>query len=127
MKESHPNLYPYLSYILQDRWEIGSEPQTIIHIIEKHFKNYADLKILDLGCGKGAVSIREDIKNLSGYDAIILGSIGPVFGDFFLNCDHSVKVCQQGWDFHYRRGMHERQQPIYASGNSEERKSPSTN
>jgi cyclopropane fatty-acyl-phospholipid synthase-like methyltransferase len=84
------------------------------------------LKILDLGCGKGAVSvriaqklgcacfgidgipefideanrkarefqvehlcrftvgdIREQVRALSGFDIIILGSIGPVFGDFY--------------------------------------------
>jgi ubiquinone/menaquinone biosynthesis C-methylase UbiE len=118
-------LYPYLPYILQDLWEIGSDPEIIIHMIEKHFESYADLKLLDLGCGKGAVAIRtaktlgcscygidavpefvesakekaitlgvghlckfqtadirEEVKNLSGYDAIILGSIGSVFGDF---------------------------------------------
>ena len=27
--------------------------------------------------------IREKVKELSGYDIIILGSIGPVFGDYF--------------------------------------------
>jgi cyclopropane fatty-acyl-phospholipid synthase-like methyltransferase len=28
--------------------------------------------------------IREKVKNLSGYDVVILGAIGPVFGDYFL-------------------------------------------
>lgn len=120
-------LYPYLPYILQDLWEIGSDPAPLIQLINKHSINAADLKVLDLGCGKGAVSIqaakslgcscygidavpefieyargkaeeyqvghlckfvqgdiREEVKHLHGYDAIILGSIGPVLGDFYL-------------------------------------------
>ena len=120
-------LYPYLPYILQDLWEIGSDPDPVIQLINKHSIDAADLKVLDLGCGKGAVSIqaakslgcscygidavpefieyarekaegfevehlckfvqgdiREEVKHLHGYDAIILGSIGPVFGDFYL-------------------------------------------
>lgn len=51
-------IFPYLPYILQDFWEIGSSPSDMIELIEKHTKDYSDLKVLDLGCGKGAVSIR---------------------------------------------------------------------
>lgn len=53
-------ILPYLPYILQDFWEIGSSPSAMIELIEKHThtKDYSDLKVLDLGCGKGAVSIR---------------------------------------------------------------------
>ncbi len=118
-------LYPYLPYILQDLWEIGSSPETIINLIKKHLSNYHLLEILDIGCGKGAVSINI-AKNLSAkcygidavnefidycnskaielkvndlcvfkvadcrtddyfnkqFDVIILGSIGPIFGDY---------------------------------------------
>ena len=119
-------LYPYLSYILQDIWEIGSDPDVIIKVIKNHFTSYSDLKLLDLGCGKGAVSIkiakelgchcygidalsdfinyanqkaiefnvgnlckfeiadiRKKVNYLFDYDIILLGSIGPVFGDLF--------------------------------------------
>lgn len=48
----------YLPYILQDFWEIGSDPDVIIRLIKKHFSNFYTLKVLDLGCGKGAVSIK---------------------------------------------------------------------
>lgn len=51
-------LFPYLPYILQDIWEIGAYPETILNLIKKHKKNHSNLKILDLGCGKGAVSIK---------------------------------------------------------------------
>jgi 2-polyprenyl-3-methyl-5-hydroxy-6-metoxy-1,4-benzoquinol methylase len=119
-------LYPFLPYILQDLWEIGADPDAVIRLVSNHFEKYADLKVLDLGCGKGAVSvklsqklgctcygidaipefveyaqqkaiefkvnnlctfetgdIREKTKILTGYDIVILGAIGPVFGDYF--------------------------------------------
>jgi cyclopropane fatty-acyl-phospholipid synthase-like methyltransferase len=126
MDGSDKELFPFLPYILQDLWEIGADPDAIIKLISKHFDNYADLKVLDLGCGKGAVSIkvsknlgcncygidaipdfidfagqkaveykvehlckfetgdiRDKVKELTGYDIIILGAIGPVFGDYY--------------------------------------------
>ncbi len=46
----------YLPYILQDFWEIGSDPLVMIDLIEKHRGNRGTL--LDLGCGKGAVSVK---------------------------------------------------------------------
>ncbi|MBE0663073.1 MAG: class I SAM-dependent methyltransferase [Bacteroidales bacterium] len=51
-------LYPFLPYILQDIWEIGTDPDVVIALIAKYFSNYNDLEILDLGCGKGAVSVK---------------------------------------------------------------------
>ena len=125
MDGSDKELFPYLPYILQDIWEIGTDPATVIDIIKANFRDYADLKILDLGCGKGAVSvkvaaalgckchgidavpefveyakqksiehkvahlctfetgdIRKRIHDFSGYDVVVLGAIGPVFGDY---------------------------------------------
>ena len=126
MDGSDTELFPYLPYILQDTWEIGSDPDTIIKLIEKHCTGYNDLNILDLACGKGAVSIkvakelnctchgidaipgfieyaqqkatelqvehlctfevgdvRNKVETLSDYNIVILGSIGPVFGDYY--------------------------------------------
>ncbi len=117
-------LLPYLSYLLQDLWEIGASPDIIIDIIKKHTILTNKSKILDLGCGKGAVliklvkefggqahgidalpefieeakkyakknkvlqkckfeigDIRRMVDHSKGYDLVILGSIGPVFGD----------------------------------------------
>ncbi|MDD3052044.1 MAG: class I SAM-dependent methyltransferase, partial [Candidatus Cloacimonetes bacterium] len=51
------NLLPYIPYILQDFWEIGSSPQDIIAMIKKYKTDYKELRVLDLGCGKGAVSV----------------------------------------------------------------------
>lgn len=126
MDGSDKELFPYLPYILQDLWEIGANPDVINKLIGKHFTVRDNLKILDLGCGKGAVSIkasvkfgchcdgidaipefinyaqekaieykaghlctfeigdiRERVKSLPTYDIIILGAIGPVFGDYY--------------------------------------------
>ena len=126
MDGTDKELFPFLPYILQDIWEIGADPDAMIRLIKKHCNNLAKLKILDLGCGKGAVSvkvsrefgctcygidaipefielarqkanelkldhlckfetgdIREKVEDLSGYDVVILGAIGPVFGDYF--------------------------------------------
>lgn len=128
-------IFPYLPYILQDFWEIGASPTDMIRLIEKHCTDYENLKILDLGCGKGAVSIkiaerfgcecfgfdaikefieeagekaseynveslcnfeqadiREKINELPVFDVIILGAIGPIFGDYYQTLT-SLKKC----------------------------------
>jgi cyclopropane fatty-acyl-phospholipid synthase-like methyltransferase len=120
------DLFPYLPYILQDLNEFGADPETMVLLIQKHTNAGEELKVLDLGCGKGAVSvkislqlgaachgidavpdfiedaqksavaagvehlcifetddIREKIHELPEYDVIILGAIGPVFGNYF--------------------------------------------
>lgn len=119
-------ILPYLPYILQDFWEIGADPHVMINLIKKHMANTSNLNVLDLGCGKGAVSIniakqmncychgidaiqefisfsnskakecgvgnlcrfevgdiREKVKTVGKYDVIILGAIGPAFGNYF--------------------------------------------
>jgi SAM-dependent methyltransferase len=51
-------LYPYLPYILQDLWEFGADPDIFKALIRKHCDHYSELHILDLGCGKGASSVK---------------------------------------------------------------------
>lgn len=51
-------IIPFLPYILQDFWELGTPPEIVIHFIQKYCKNYSTLHVLDLGCGKGAVSVK---------------------------------------------------------------------
>ncbi len=52
------NLFPYLPYILQDLWEIGASSEVVLQLVEKHTTDHSNLKVLDLGCGKGAVLIK---------------------------------------------------------------------
>lgn len=120
---SHLALLEHIPYLLQDLWAIGADPDTMANLILQHIPMEKP-RILDLGCGKGAVSvriaqevdctitgidgfpgfiqaaegyaqqyhlqhcctfevgdIRLKIKDLQGFDIIILGAIGPVFGD----------------------------------------------
>ncbi|HDR52606.1 MAG TPA: class I SAM-dependent methyltransferase [Mariniphaga anaerophila] len=67
-------ILPWLPFILQDFWEMGSDSDTIIHLIKKHLKsNPAKSKVLDLGCGKGAISVKTAKKlgcSCLGIDAI---------------------------------------------------------
>ncbi|MBW6457943.1 MAG: class I SAM-dependent methyltransferase [FCB group bacterium] len=51
-------LYPYLPYIMQDLWEFGADPEIFINLIRKHFDHFSELRVLDLGCGKGASSVK---------------------------------------------------------------------
>lgn len=130
------NLYPFLPYLLQDLWEMGTSAEIILTLLKKHRINQRrDVRILDLGCGKGAISvnlaktfgfhvhgidgmpefikdanvwaekydvshlcrfevgdIRLQVNQLEGHDVIILGSIGPVFGQVEETLK-SVKSC----------------------------------
>ena len=57
MDGSDKELFPFLPYILQDTWEIGADPEIIISLIQKHMHDFSNMNVLDLGCGKGAVSV----------------------------------------------------------------------
>ena len=50
-------LIPYLPYLLQDFWALGSVPESIAELVEKYVCPSESTRILDLACGKGAVSI----------------------------------------------------------------------
>lgn len=50
-------LIPYLPYLLQDIWELGSIPEDMIMLVKQNIDISSDTKIIDLGCGKGAVSV----------------------------------------------------------------------
>ena len=57
MDGTSSNLFPFLPYIFQDLWEIGTSPEIVLTLVKKHTTDYSNLKVLDLGCGKGAVLI----------------------------------------------------------------------
>jgi len=64
-------LIPFLPYLLQDLWALGSNPRDMLHLIKKHVPVSKAAKILDIACGKGAISItiaRELVVNVYGFD-----------------------------------------------------------
>ncbi len=50
-------LYPHLPYLLQDLWGMGSDPEAMSRLLKGHGASAAT-RVLDLGCGKGAVAVR---------------------------------------------------------------------
>jgi len=58
MDGTKSSLFPHLPYIMQDLWEIGASPEVVIELVKKHATDHSNLKVLDLGSGKGAVSIK---------------------------------------------------------------------
>ena len=126
MDGSDVELFPFIPYILQDFWEIGADPKIIVKLIAKYTNSQKNLKVLDMGSGKGAVSIniaaklgfeclgidaipdfiviarqkasefhvshlchfevgdiRKKVNKLGCFDIIVLGSIGPVLGNWY--------------------------------------------
>jgi len=73
-------IIPFLPYILQDFWGLGTPAEIVIKLMQKHCmvvgtNNHSSLQpcVLDLGCGKGAVSVKlaAALKcNCYGIDAI---------------------------------------------------------
>jgi len=51
-------LIPHLPYLLQDFWELGSDPGVMVELLQTQADLPKDAKVLDLACGKGAVSVR---------------------------------------------------------------------
>ena len=78
---------PFLSFILQDFDEIGSLSETIIELIRKHQNSYSELRVLDLGCGKGAVSI----KVVNEFNCRCLGIDG--ISDFINEAKEKAEKC----------------------------------
>jgi ubiquinone/menaquinone biosynthesis C-methylase UbiE len=50
-------LMDHIPYLLQDLWELGSDPQEIAGMLAGPAQLGASSRVLDLGCGKGAVSV----------------------------------------------------------------------
>lgn len=82
-------LLPFLPYLLQDFWELGSDPGVMIELISKHIKLSEDTRVLDLACGKGPVSVKiaQKLKiKVKGVDII------PEFIEFAIQKAKEVNV-----------------------------------
>lgn len=67
------DLIPFLPYLLQDLWELGSEPKDIISLIKKNIPISTNTIMLDLACGKGAVCVKiaQELNiNMKGIDIV---------------------------------------------------------
>jgi SAM-dependent methyltransferase len=56
-------IVPYIPEILKNLWELGSMPDYVIDLVEKHIPSNKLDRVIDLGCGKGAVLIQLSEKN----------------------------------------------------------------
>ena len=54
----HTALEPFIPFILEDLWELGSIPEYIIQLARKHINPQKLNRVVDFGCGKGAVLIK---------------------------------------------------------------------
>jgi ubiquinone/menaquinone biosynthesis C-methylase UbiE len=52
-----PDLIPFIPFLLQDLWALGSSPSLILKILQM-LNLPGNSRVLDLACGKGAVSCR---------------------------------------------------------------------
>ncbi|MFC2087973.1 SAM-dependent methyltransferase [Calditrichota bacterium] len=55
--EAKIELLPYIPYLLEDLWELGSSPELYVDLLKPLNLKPESTSVLDLGCGKGAVSI----------------------------------------------------------------------
>ena len=55
--EVSPELLPYIPELLADLWALGSSPETVVEWVRSLELPPETTGVLDLGCGKGAVSI----------------------------------------------------------------------
>jgi len=51
------DIIPYLPYLLQDFWSLASDPEEMAGLLRTHTDLGPGCRVLDLACGKGAVSI----------------------------------------------------------------------
>jgi cyclopropane fatty-acyl-phospholipid synthase-like methyltransferase len=77
--ESKPELMPYMPELLADLWDLGSSPETILNLIKPLNLSPKTTKVLDLGCGKGAVSIT--LANKLGFKIFSVDVFKPFLED----------------------------------------------
>jgi len=66
--EVEKKLLPYMSYLLQDLWALGSSIDQILDLFSTLPLSPDTAKVLDLGCGKGAISVQ--IASKLGFEVV---------------------------------------------------------
>ena len=72
--ETDKLLLPHMPFLLQDLWALGSSVDSIIEVLRPLRLDASQTKVLDLGCGKGAVSVQLAVKfgfHVLGIDAMV--------------------------------------------------------
>lgn len=55
--DAKPELLPFIPELVADIWALGSSPDLVIELLKPLDLSQKTTRVLDLGCGKGAVSI----------------------------------------------------------------------
>ena len=79
-----PDVVPFLPYILQDFTELGSRASSLTKIIGE-LKSPGKIHVLDLGCGKGAITMAI----AETFDSDCLGL--DAMGDFIIEAELEKK------------------------------------
>jgi ubiquinone/menaquinone biosynthesis C-methylase UbiE len=92
--EAHPDILPYLPELLRDMWALGSSPDKMIELIHPLKMPAQKTRVLDLGCGKGAVCIQL-AKNF-GFSVVGVDASEPFLSEAKIKAkEHSVdSLCQ---------------------------------
>ena len=72
--EVDPLLLPHIPFLLQDLWALGSSIDLIIDVLRPLNLDSGQTAVLDLGCGKGAVSVQLALQfgfHVFGIDAML--------------------------------------------------------
>lgn len=77
--EIDQKLLPYMDYLLQDLWALGSSVDHILDLVASLDLKPVQTSVLDLGCGKGAVSIQ--IAERFGFHAVGVDVMDPFLED----------------------------------------------
>ena len=77
--EVDTKLLPYTPFLLQDLWALGSSVDYIIDVVGSLNLPSTQTKLLDLGCGKGAVSIQ--IASKFGFTVVGVDRMTPFLED----------------------------------------------
>lgn len=51
------DVIPFIPYMLQDFWALGLSPDIVLTLLERNLKRGEEVRVLDLACGKGAISV----------------------------------------------------------------------